>query len=91
MKTLLGFALAALFLTLNGCTTAEKSFQSEGILDKVAYKFNCPKDQLKVDVLTRNEGLGCAGSEIGVSGCGHREIYVCNENQKWVVDPATPR
>ncbi|RYZ93589.1 MAG: hypothetical protein EOP06_00030 [Proteobacteria bacterium] len=90
MNVLKGLLAISLLGLATGCTTAEKSFRNDEVLDKVAYKFNCPKDQIKIDVLKRNEGLGCAGSEVGVSGCGQRALYVCNGDQKWVIDEAAP-
>ena len=41
---------------------------------------------VQVTVLHRNDGLGCAGSQVGVAGCGRRTTYVCVRSQNWVRD-----
>lgn len=90
---------AALWLT--GCccglhaVTAEDSFNSKA-LPRAAFDLSCPEGQLHTVVLTRNDGLGCAGSQVGVTGCGRKTSYVCDRSQNWIrnsevlTDP-TPR
>ncbi len=75
---------------LSGCATTEESFRDAKLMDKIAYKFNCPKDQIKLKVLKRNEGLGCYESVVGVEGCGQRAVYTCNDQQEWVIDKSAP-
>jgi hypothetical protein len=63
--------------------TAESSFAEKG-LERAAFDLGCPKDQLNLQVLHRNDGLGCADSQMGVSGCGKRTVYVCTSGQQWI-------
>jgi hypothetical protein len=79
------FLVAAVAVLTTGCVgvTAEGSFQ-EKALDRVSFEFSCPKDQLLYTVLHRNDGLGCAGSQMGVSGCGKKAVYVCTSRQEWI-------
>lgn len=70
---------------LAGCVavTAESSFQAKA-LDRAAFELSCPKEQLQLNVLHRNDGLGCAGSQMGVTGCGRKAVYVCTRSQEWI-------
>ena len=77
--------LAPLAVTGIGCATvtAESSFK-EKALKRAAFELGCPADQLTMTVLERNDGLGCAGSQMGVSGCGKKAVYVCDRSQNWI-------
>lgn len=87
MRVVLVLSLVA---SLLGCVTAESSFRDKG-LTRAAFELSCPAEELQVDVLHRNDGLGCAGSQVGVSGCGKKAIYVCDRAQNWInntqIDP----
>lgn len=80
MRALLLLPLVA---SLAACVTAESSFREKG-LARAAFELSCPAEELQVDVLHRNDGLGCAGSQVGVSGCGKKAIYVCDRTQNWL-------
>ena len=69
-------------IVLIGCVTAEKSFRQKG-LKRASFELDCPASKIKYNVLHRNDGLGCEGSQIGVAGCGKKAIYVCF-NQEWI-------
>jgi len=89
----LGLGLAVAGLTLPGCfarVTAEGSFHDSG-LARAAFELECPKDQIQVVVLHRNDGFGCAGSSVGVTGCGKKAVYVCSRDQTWLGDTAAAR
>ena len=77
--------LCALVLVLCGCAhvTAESSFQQKG-LARAAFELGCPQEELKTSVLVRNDGLGCAGSQMAVAGCGKKAVYVCTRSQDWI-------
>ncbi len=74
-------------LGLPACATvtAESAFAREG-LARAAFDLQCPAEQVTSTVLTRNDGLGCLGSVMGVRGCGKQTTYVCNDSQTWVRD-----
>jgi hypothetical protein len=65
--------------------TAESSFQQKG-LNRAAFDLSCPAPQLQTIVLTRNDGLGCSGSQMGVTGCGRKATYVCDRSQNWLLN-----
>ena len=84
--------IAVVLLGLAGCccigahpVTAESSFQ-EKALNRAAFDLSCPVNQLQTVVLTRNDGLGCAGSQMGVTGCGKKATYVCDRSQNWLLN-----
>jgi len=79
---------ASLLLTATGCVvTAESSFKDKA-LDRVSFELSCPKEQIGMTVLHRNDGFGCAGSTMGVEGCGKKAIYVCTRSQEWINNTA---
>lgn len=86
-------AIASLLLATSGCVTVESAYKSGGA-PTASYDLQCPAEQLEMTVLNRNEGLGCAGSKIGVRGCGKQTTYVCNDSQLWIreteVQPVAP-
>jgi hypothetical protein len=70
--------------TVSACAvTAESSFQAKA-LDRVSFELSCPKEQIQYTVLHRNDGLGCAGSSMGVVACGQKAVYVCTRQQEWI-------
>ena len=72
------------------CVTAESSFKEKG-LARASFDLGCPADQIQTNVLVRNDGLGCAGSQVGVTGCGKKAVYVCDQVQNWIMNSdATP-
>ena len=81
MKRLLLLALPL----LHGCAgvTAESSFHDKA-LTRAAFELSCPAEKLQISVLERHDGLGCAGSQVGVEGCGKKAIYVCSRSQEWI-------
>lgn len=85
-STPLALAFASV-LALAACAvvTAESSFHEKG-LPRAVFELGCPADQVQIAVLVRNDGLGCAGSQIGVQGCGKKATYVCDRAQNWVND-----
>ncbi len=88
-----GLAILALVFAVSSCVTVESAYTSKGA-PTASYDLQCPAEQLQMTVLNRNEGLGCAGSKIGVRGCGKQTTYVCDNAQLWVreteVQPVTP-
>jgi hypothetical protein len=66
-----------------GCITAEDSFRDKA-LDRAAFEMSCPKEQVRYSVLHRNDGMGCAGSQMAVIGCGKKAVYVCTRTQDWI-------
>lgn len=80
MKTVL---LALLVAASAACVTVESAYAQKGA-GTAAFDLGCPADQIQMTVLNRNEGLGCAGSKVGVRGCGKQTTYVCDNNQTWM-------
>ena len=79
-------ALVCSALALAACAvTAESSFHDKG-LPRAVFELGCPAEQLQIGVLVRNDGLGCAGSQIAVQGCGKKALYICDRAQNWVND-----
>jgi hypothetical protein len=75
---------------LSACVTAESSFKEKG-LSRAAFDLGCPAEKIELNVLVRNDGLGCAGSQMGVTGCGKKAVYVCDHLQNWIMNSdATP-
>ena len=62
--------------------TAEGSFRERGLAD-AARALKCPPEQVQFEVVFRNDGFGCAGSQLAVRGCGKQTTYVCDEQQDW--------
>lgn len=73
---------------LGACVTAESSFR-EKALARAAFDLSCPQEQLQIAVLFRNDGLGCAGSQVGVTGCSKKATYVCTASQDWLMNTAS--
>lgn len=83
LAVLLCVAACAACATLNPHpVTAEGSFRERGIAD-AALALKCPVEQLTFEVLWRNDGFGCAGSQLAVRGCGKQTTYLCDEDQEW--------
>lgn len=82
MKRIVCIGPVALLLFVGSCVTVESTFKSDG-LKNAAFDLQCPEDQVEMTVLTRNDGLGCAGSKIGVRGCGKQTTYECDDARTW--------
>lgn len=81
-------AAVLLFALFASCVTAEGSFKKDG-LPRAAFDLGCSADQLTGLILKRNDGLGCANSVVGVSGCGKQATYVCDVHQNWIKNSET--
>ena len=79
MKTVL---LALLLAASAACVTVESAYAQKGA-GTASFDLGCPADQIEMTVLNRNEGLGCAGSKVGVRGCGKQTTYTCDNSQAW--------
>jgi hypothetical protein len=84
------FAIALLLGAACAHVTAERSFR-EKALQRAAFELGCAADQIQFTVLQRNDGFGCAGSQVGVVGCGKKAVYVCTVHQDWVNNTAATR
>lgn len=66
----------------SGCVTVEGTFKSDG-MKNAAFDLQCTEDGIEMTVLTRNDGLGCFGSKVGVRGCGKQTTYQCDNARTW--------
>ena len=73
---------ALLLAASAACVTVESAFAEKGA-GGASFDLACPADQIEMTVLNRNEGLGCAGSKVGVRGCGKQTTYTCDNSQNW--------
>ena len=86
---------------LLGCVTVpvptEVAFEDYGGIDQAAFALGCPREQLQIQVLQRFSGYCradrhpscCNDSQVGVTGCGHRAVYVCVHGQ-WLNNTPPP-
>lgn len=49
---------------------------------RFAFETGCPEDQITSTRLRR--GTGPSGAQYGVSGCGHRAVYVYDYERGWL-------
>ncbi len=83
MRRWIGLAMA---LPLTGCLTVGESFKTYA-LDRAAFELHCAKDDLQVQGLNGSlEGEPQAGTQVGVSGCGKRAVYVLTMGGGWVLN-----
>jgi hypothetical protein len=86
--------VAILCLGFIGCAAAppmptEATFQTYGGISQAAFALSCPKEQLSIQVLrpiyancAADFGPSCCNdSQVGVTGCGRKAVYVCSRGQ----------
>lgn len=61
----------------------------ETTLSRASFEMQCPQQQLTVEDLTPQEEAA-AGSQMGVSGCGKRAVYVKTDYDGWVNNTGAP-
>jgi hypothetical protein len=72
-----------------GCLTVGDSFQRYG-LNRAAFEMQCPAQQLQIVGLNRPlHAAAYAGSQVGVTGCGKRMVFVNTEAAGWVANSAS--
>jgi hypothetical protein len=69
--------LTVLASTVACGVTVESTWRDNGI-NMAAFDLQCPAEKITMTVLTRNGGLGCSGSKVGVRGCGKQTQYECH-------------
>jgi hypothetical protein len=86
--TRVALGLAVLLPFLAGCfmMTVRTSF-SRYSADRAAFELQCPIDQLEIVGLNRSlDDPAAAGSQVGVTGCGKRAVYVLVAGAGWVLN-----
>lgn len=70
------------------CTTVRDNFRLKG-LARASFDLNCPAEQIDYVVLNRptdeRDGLHALGTQVGVTGCNQRTVYVLSGHpkQRW--------
>jgi len=91
----LRLVLAVAILGVPACATVGERFRDGG-LDRAAFELQCPREQLQVTGLNRTldqaipEEKGLRGTQIGVTGCGKRAVYIYSAGAGWVANTAAP-
>jgi hypothetical protein len=73
---------------LSGCETVAPVtvFRDTG-LTRAAFDLDCPREQLQVTLLAPSRAFDgivtCTGAQVGVTGCGHHAVYVCEHGHQW--------
>ena len=81
-----------LSLLASGCgSTIAESFRRRG-LDRAAFELQCPPEQVELTGLgTPLDSKAKRGSQVGVSGCGRRLVYVFMERSGWILNSDSQR
>ncbi len=81
-RTILFAAASLLLAGVTGCVSLESTWRADGVAN-AAFDLQCAEEQIEMTVLTRNDGLGCLGSKVGVRGCGKQTTYECDDARTW--------
>jgi hypothetical protein len=69
-----------------GCITVGESFRRHG-LNRAAFEMQCPPEYLQIVGLNRPlDATSVAGSQVGVTGCGKRMVFVVTKAAGWVAN-----
>lgn len=78
--------LAVFVLQVMGCAAGPiQSFRNQG-LARAAFELNCPEQNITLTELQpHTDSINGRGGQVGVSGCGHRLVYV-STIQGWILN-----
>jgi hypothetical protein len=67
-----------------------RSSFTDNALNRAAFEMSCPKEQLSLVPLNRplDEDISL-GAQVGVTGCGHRMVYVMSMGAGWVANTSS--
>ena len=88
MLSLAAFAVAGCAtVTVDGFRIDAGNYKAETarVLARAQFDFGCPGEKLQTKVLSVSTMVPDAVTEIGVSGCDHRGVYVWTRSG-WVLD-----
>jgi hypothetical protein len=86
---MLALVLGFVSLGSAGCITVGDSFQRYG-LNRASFEMQCPAAQIQIVGLNRPlNATSVPGSQVGVSGCGKRMVFVVTEAAGWVANSAS--
>ena len=88
MKWLLPLLLAGCaVIQVSGYTLSKDRWEYDsGLIKKrAAFEIHCPDAQLELVVLAVYSGTIVA-QQVGVTGCGHKLVYVASTNDGWLLN-----
>lgn len=83
----LGASLTGCATLQSGGFTVDQSSTEhafEVVKNRASFELECPKDKIELTVLNV-EGIPARAVQIGVSGCGHKAVYVSSYSG-WVMN-----